>query len=97
MSIQAQLAAIERANNRLRVEVQHVSREDVQWLIDTLRAEARRIDAIESRLIELECMGTTGPYVNVWGPDTDIYSTGGKVTLRQAMDKAIDAQVFRHR
>lgn len=54
--------------------------------------DSERLDAIESGLIGMECMGTTVRYFNAWGQKTDLFTTvGTKLTLRQVLDAAREA------
>jgi hypothetical protein len=64
---------------------------EVANLLDRLRGDAARVDAIESGEIEIECMGTTKPYQLVHGPG-GLYAANASEadprTLREAIDRA---------
>lgn len=53
--------------------------------------DTERLNALEAREYQIECMGTSVPYFNVWAKNGDLFTTADtrqKLTLRQAIDKA---------
>lgn len=83
----AQVAKLTAVNAITFADIDRLTAE-VAWL----REDKAYLDAIENREIEIECMGTTVPYVNVYGKQGRFATTASAekpLSLRQALAAAL--------